>query len=214
VLEDVIRREELISIDGPVATFVVAHREPWLTHVFEIVTWAGSAAVLVPVLAVVGLRLRQRTQTWRPLIFLAASLAGATALIKLAVGRPRPNTGALVDALGYAFPSGHATAATACWLSVAIVLGTLTPRWERKVALVTTALLIAAIVGLSRVYRGVHQPTDVLGGWALGGLWVAAVLVSSAMLTHRRQPINEHTDARPRSGADKPAGPASRAATS
>lgn len=191
VLEDVIRREELISIDGPVATFIVAHREPWLTHVFEIVTWAGSAVVLVPVLALVGLRLRHTTQSWRPLLLLATSLAGAIALrnlIKLAVGRPRPNTGALVDALGYAFPSGHATAATAGWLSVSMVLGALTPRWGRKVALVTIALLIVAIVGLSRVYLGVHEPTDVLGGWALGGLWVAAVLASSAMVTEQRKP--------------------------
>ena len=200
LLDDVIRHEELISIDGPATTFVIAHREPWLTHVFEIVTWAGSAAVLVPVLAVVALALRQRTQTWRPLLFLAASLAGATALstlIKLAVGRPRPDTGALVDALGYAFPSGHATAATAGWLSVAIVLGRLTPHWGRKVALVTIALLIAAIVGLSRVYLGVHQPTDVLGGWALGGLWVAAVLVSTAMLTQRREPESPAASPRP-----------------
>lgn len=191
VLDDVIRHEELISIDRPVAGFVIAHREPWLTQVFEIVTWAGSAFVLVPVLAVVGLRLRQTTHSWRPLLFLAASLAGASALsalVKLAVGRPRPDAGALVDALGYAFPSGHATAATAGWLSVAIVLGRLTARWGHKVALVTLALLIAAIVGLSRVYLAVHEPTDVLGGWALGSGWVAAVLVTTAMLTNPHEP--------------------------
>jgi undecaprenyl-diphosphatase len=191
VLDDVVRNEELISIDGPVARFVVAHREPWLTRVFEVLTWAGSAAILVPVVAVVGLWLRHTRTTWGPLIFLAASLAGATVLstvVKLAVGRPRPVADALANALGYAFPSGHATAATAGWLSVAIVLSRSTRRWPRKVALVTAAILIAAMVGLSRVYLGVHEPTDVLGGWALGSLWVAAILVTDALLTQRAAP--------------------------
>jgi undecaprenyl-diphosphatase len=191
VLADVVRHDELLSIDGPVASFVAEHREPWLTSVFEIVTWAGSAFVLVPVLAVVGLRLRHETRSWRPFVFLAASLAGATALstlVKLAVERPRPQTGALVHALGYGFPSGHATAATACWLGVAIVLGRRTSRRPRRVALVALALVIAAVVGCSRVYLGVHAPTDVLGGWALGGAWIAALLVTTTMLTHRREP--------------------------
>lgn len=113
-------------------------------------------------------------------------------LIKLAVGRPRPNADALVHAAGYGFPSGHATAATAGWLGVAIVLSRLTSRWARKVALITTALVIAVIVGFSRVYLGVHQPTDVLGGWALGSLWIAVVLVSTAMLTGRGEPVGAH----------------------
>lgn len=195
ILDDVVRSEELISIDGPVASFVVAHREPWLTNLLEIATWAGSVVVLVPVLTIVGLCLRRTTRSWQPLLFLAAGLAGAIALstvIKLAVGRPRPNAGALVDALGYAFPSGHATAATAGWLSVAIMLSGLTKRWARKVTMITAALLIAALVGLSRVYLGVHQPTDVLGGWALGSLWIAAILITTTVLAQRREANSAH----------------------
>ena len=198
VLDDVIRHEELISIDGPVRAFVLAHREPWLTHAFEIITWAGSAAVLVPVLALAGLGLHRATRSWRPLLFLAASLAGATALsnvIKLAIARPRPETDALVHALGYAFPSGHATAATAGWLSAAIALGARTTRWPRKVALVTIAVLVAALVGVSRVYLGVHEPTDVLGGWALGGLWVAAIITTTRVLTGRKRAAHHNPGA-------------------
>lgn len=188
VIQDVIRREELISLDAPVSAFVVAHREPWLTGAFEVLTWAGGVVVLVPVIAAVGLGIRHATRSWHPMLFLAASLGGASALsnlIKLAVARPRPD-GALVEVVGYAFPSGHATAATAGWLSVALVLAGLTARTGRKVALVAAALLIALIVGLSRVYLGVHEPTDVLGGWALGGLWVAVVLITTSALAHRR----------------------------
>ncbi len=209
VLEDVIRNEELISIDGPVASFMLAHREPWLSRVFETVTWAGSTAVLIPVVAVAGLWLRHVTRTWWPPLFLAASLTGASALsalIKLVVARPRPDGPALVDALGYAFPSGHATAAAAGWLSVAIALGRPTASLGRKVALVTTALLVAGLVGLSRVYLGVHEPTDVLGGWSLGGLWVAVVLVTTRLLAHRSELAGALRATRRRPGGEPPAG--------
>ncbi len=188
VLEDVLSDDELVSIDAPVATFVVEHREPWMTDAFEVLTWGGSAALLVPLVLVCGLALWRVTRSPRPLLFLAACLAGAGALsnlVKLAVARPRPDD-ALIDAIGYAFPSGHATNAAACWLGLALALGGLTSSWSRRVALVTVALLIAGIVGLSRAYLRVHEATDVLGGWALGGLWVVAVVVTSAVLGRRR----------------------------
>ena len=146
VLEDVVEGDELATIDAPVATFVIEHREPWLTGVFEVLTWAGSGLVLVPLLLGTGLVLWRVTRSPRALLFLAACLAGASALsnlIKLAVARPRPDD-ALIDAIGYAFPSGHATNAAACWLALALALGGLTASWPRRVALVTAAVLIAA----------------------------------------------------------------------
>jgi undecaprenyl-diphosphatase len=108
-------------------------------------------------------------------------------LIKLIVARPRPPAFlALVDAAGYSFPSGHSTAAAAGWLSLALAFAARAPGRGRTVVLVGTAMVIAGLVGLSRVYLGVHQPTDVLGGWCLGALWVVAVLVAFRLLKSRR----------------------------
>lgn len=185
-LASVLARHGLVAVDAPVARFAVAARQPWLTHAFEILTWAGSATALVPVLVCAGAWLRRTTASWRPLIFMAASLAGTSALsnaIKLAVARPRPDH-PLVHAFGYAFPSGHAAAATAGWLSTAIAVGVAVPGGRVRIALVAAALLIAAIVGASRVYLRVHEATDVLGGWALGGAWVLVV----ALVTTRLAP--------------------------
>ena len=110
-------------------------------------------------------------------MFLAWVMLGSTVmvqLIKRLIARPRPGAG-LIEALGYSFPSGHAAAAAAGWTAMALILGLLTDRWRARVGLAATAVLIAVLVGLSRVYLGVHEPTDVLGGWALGVTWMAGV---------------------------------------
>lgn len=180
VLAGVLGESQPVWFDSEIAGYMAEHRRPWLTSVLRVVTWLGSTAVLVPVAVAVGLALRRITRCWRPLGILAASLAGASALsnlIKLAVGRDRPADG-LVDSITYAFPSGHATAATAGWIAIAAMVGGSAAGRRRRVWIYATALLVIAIVGISRVYLGVHWSTDVLGGWALGGLWIGVVLVA------------------------------------
>jgi undecaprenyl-diphosphatase len=179
---------QLVSIDGHAARFLAEHREPWLTSALKVLTWAGSTMLLAPLVIATGLVLRRATASWRPLVFLATCLAGAGVLanlIKLAVGRARPDD-PLAHAIGYAFPSGHATNSAAGWLALAIALGALTATRGRRLALFGGALLVAGIVGLSRVYLRVHAATDVLAGWALGAAWVIVVLVATAALDRRR----------------------------
>ena len=179
---------QLVPIDGRVASFLAEHRHPWLTSAMKVLTWAGSTLLLAPLVIATGLVLRRATASWRPLVFLATCLAcgGVSAnLIKPAVGRARPDD-PLAHAIGYAFPSGHATNSAAGWLALAVALGALTASRGRRLALFAGALLIAAIVGLSRVYLRVHAATDVLAGWALGAAWVVVVLLTTAVLDRRR----------------------------
>ena len=170
------------ALDDRASSFVVAHREPWLTDILERVTWLGSLAVLVPLLLVAGIALWRARGTPTPLLALAATVAGSTLLsnaIKLAVARDRP-ADALVEAAGHAFPSGHATASAACWLALAAVLAGPGASPRRRAGLLTFALLVIAVVGFSRVYLRAHEATDVIGGWALGSLWVLVVLTLAA----------------------------------
>jgi undecaprenyl-diphosphatase len=92
--------------------------------------------------------------------------------IKRWVARPRPK---VVPHLQYvstpSFPSGHAIAASALYLSIAFVARRRLRRPHERVAVVAAAAKVAAVVGASRVYLGVHYPTDVLGGLALGTAW-------------------------------------------
>jgi undecaprenyl-diphosphatase len=186
---DVIDEDHLLHVDGPVAGAVQDLRAAWLTTSMRIITSLGSGPVVIPLLLVVGLVARRLQRSWAPMAFLVIAAGGATLLstsIKLMVARPRPDTGALVRALGYGFPSGHSTTAMAAWLSGAIVLSSLTPRVARRIGIWSVAVLVVVLVGVSRVYLGVHAPTDVLGGWTLGALWVAVVLVVGHRLVGRR----------------------------
>jgi membrane-associated phospholipid phosphatase len=103
-----------------------------------------------------------------------------------AVGRPRPPPAIWIGHFsGAAFPSGHATQSVACYAMLAVILGA--GRSARaKTALWGAAVLIALIVGASRVYLGAHWLTDVLGGYALGTLLVAVIVIVALTLGRRR----------------------------
>ncbi|HEX5763698.1 MAG TPA: bifunctional DedA family/phosphatase PAP2 family protein [Solirubrobacterales bacterium] len=144
-------------------------RTDWLVDVAKVVTALGSLALVLPLAALCALLLLWRRR-WPELGVLAVGLgltfAGVHEL-KAAVDRPRPE-GALVDASGSSFPSAHAAYSTFyVWLAVTIVVR-LRAGMARGALLITAGIVLAALVGLSRVYLDVHYLSDVNTGWALG----------------------------------------------
>ncbi len=146
----------------------------WLPKVASDITALGGGVVLtLVVVIVVGFLLMQRL--WlTAAATAAASLTGGWAvdLIKGVVVRARPEVVPhLVDVGGYSFPSGHATSSAIVYLTLASLAGQVTPdRTARRYLLVVAVVLVGAI-GCSRVYLGVHWPSDVLAGWSFGTLW-------------------------------------------
>jgi membrane-associated phospholipid phosphatase len=183
-----IRWHPLIGVDGDISR--TTHRwavgETGLTHTFRVLTdwvWDPLTMRLVATAAVVWL-VWWRSAWWTAL-WLAAALAVGALLqqgLKAAVDRPRPAWRDPVDSAHYAaFPSGHAMTATiVCGLLLWLLY-----RYGPRRALWRTALAVALVsvlgVGLTRVWLGVHWPSDVLGGWLLG-----ATVVASAVAVHRR----------------------------
>jgi undecaprenyl-diphosphatase len=200
LLQDVLGGDDAIRIDHPVVRYLTEHRTAWLTTAMRDVSWLGSTVVLVPLVVVIGVWARNRTRSWAVLARLALSLGGAIALydlIKPLVGRPRPHVGQLVStATGYAFPSGHATQTAAVAVTLAALAATLNGSCARKFAIWTTAALVCLLVGFSRIYLGVHWPTDVLAGYALGALWAAMC----ALVPRHARPVSIAV------GAHRPAG--------
>lgn len=189
IVQDVIAGDELARLDSPVSRYVIAHRAGWLTGAMRWSAMLGSTAVLVPAVILVGLLARRRLGRWLPLGVLAAAQAGSIALydtVKILVSRPRPHISPLVaTASGYSFPSGHATQAVAVWGALAFLAGGSLSRWRSTVAVWALAGVICLVVGLSRVYLGVHWATDVLGGWALGAAWLGVIMASVSAVKAR-----------------------------
>jgi undecaprenyl-diphosphatase len=182
LIQDVVARDDLALIDGPVERFFVAHREAWVTTAMKWITVLGDFEFLVPMILVVGGIWWYRRGSPRPLALLLGSFVGAATLadiLKPIVGRPRPPVAQMVGSFsGWAFPSGHATQATAVFGMLAVLIAVSASSWTRKVGAWFVATLVILMVGLSRVYLGVHWLTDVFGGYALGALWLSVLIVA------------------------------------
>ncbi|MFC1642828.1 phosphatase PAP2 family protein [Myxococcota bacterium] len=160
-------------------------RSPALTVVGLALTALGEGAFLTLVVLGGSLVLRRSGSGEVALLLSSGILAAAvTHAIKFAVARPRPQlVERVVEAAGYAFPSGHTFGAAAVYLALAVGLGRRCLRW--RIQLVALAWLVVIGVGASRVYLGVHYPTDVIAGWLLGA---ATVTLLQRHLIRRQGP--------------------------
>jgi len=179
LLQDLLAHEEAVHLDPGIESYAVAHREELLNALMRAVTWLGSTAVLVPVClgvaVVMWTKRRSLARSLVPLVSLASAIV-LYSVVKTTVGRPRPPLSIhLTNASGFSFPSGHAAASAAAWGAVAVVLSN--GRSSRvKAAVWGAAGMIVLLVGLSRIYLGVNWFTDVVAGWALGGVCLSVVV--------------------------------------
>jgi undecaprenyl-diphosphatase len=148
-------------------------RSHTLIQTARVITWAGSGFVLVPLAAVYCLLLG-RAGLCREAAAVAVTLGGAMLIsdvTKTLTARARPSVEHLQAVTGSSFPSGHATQASAFWLSLVLALrATRVTSFARRVAGVFAATLVLG-VAWSRVYLGVHYPSDVVAGVILGSGW-------------------------------------------
>ena len=146
----------------------------WMADLIRDITSLGSAAVLVGLtLSIVGYLLL--TDRHRVAALIAVAVAGGAILnmlLKNAFERARPDeTLHLVAVHSTSFPSGHAMGASIFYLTMGSLLARMAKRRREKVYLISVAVVFTCLVAFSRVYLGVHYPTDVLAGWAAGTTW-------------------------------------------
>jgi membrane-associated phospholipid phosphatase len=156
--------------------------QPWLLAAARAVTIAGSSLVVNAVAAVAAVTLLIG-RLWRGAVLVVVARLGelaSTTAVKDLLARPRPTLLDPVDhGAGFSFPSGHAAGAAAVYGALGVLVLPGVARWARALLLAVGTLLICAVAA-SRVLLGVHYPSDVAAGMALGLAWVgiAALLVT------------------------------------
>jgi undecaprenyl-diphosphatase len=148
----------------------------WLADMMADLTALGGIAVLT--LLVVGVVFYLLSVGKRGTALLVGGAVGSGAilstLLKLGFDRPRPDLIAhLSHAYSSSFPSGHAMLSAVTYLTLGVLLARAHERRRTKIIVMTYGVTLTVLIGLSRIYLGVHWPTDVMAGWALGAAWAA-----------------------------------------
>lgn len=181
---------EILAFDDHIRSTVHGMASPRLTALMRAASLFGGPAVLIPVSVVVALAFLARN--WpRGALLVIVTLAGAgllNGLLKFSFARVRPSAFFDYPLPGSpSFPSGHALYAVSVFGGLAALLS---PRLKHRVlrlAVWSVAIALILLVGLSRVYLGVHYPSDVLAGYSIGVIWVTAVAFGDRLARHRRR---------------------------
>jgi undecaprenyl-diphosphatase len=187
-------------VDLAVLGWLGRHRSPWLDALAAAGAVLGSSAALWAVLAV-GTVLLARWRHWWSVVLLWLSLAGSRVLsgaLKAAYERPRPGPEAEIRLLGWSFeyprsasfPSGHALTAVVIYGTLAYLAARLEAEPRARRATLAAAVLIVAVIALSRLYLHVHYPSDVVAGLLAGFAWATAcaLAMEAIRVFSRRRP--------------------------
>jgi undecaprenyl-diphosphatase len=177
-IADELREPFLVRVDQSVLVWLSSLRRPWLNGVAIDITALGSVSLLV-LLSFAGFTILTMVRDRVGILQLFLSIAGAGAFSQLAkyfFSRERPTiVSHLVDAGGHSFPSGHSTSVSALYITLAILVCREFPGRRERAMLFAMALVVITLVGVSRMYLGVHYPTDVVSGVSLGVAWALLV---------------------------------------
>lgn len=164
--------EQTIIFDNSITNVVFSFRQFWLTKIMVLVTTLGNQAIIFgSVIILIFLTKRKhRRESFSFSILLLMGLV-TTSLLKILLKVPRPQISALVIENSYSYPSGHALNALLFYGTISFFIYHFTK--NKKISLIVSILatLLIFLIGLSRVYLGVHHPSDVLAGY-IAGFWL------------------------------------------
>ena len=167
----------------------------WFEESMRDVTALGGFTVLTLLVIVATLAFAFHKK-WRQAVVLPAVVIAAqisNSVLKLVYARPRPDIGALDSYVySHSFPSGHSAMAAATFLTLATLVASLETRRPTKVLAYSLSALLIVAIGFSRIYLGVHWPTDVLAGWTSGAAWalVGWLILRTLELRDRRSKLS------------------------
>ncbi|MGB3766291.1 MAG: phosphatase PAP2 family protein [Phormidesmis sp.] len=184
-LSDDVLAQESFAFDETILLHIHQLANPALDKLMVFITRIGDPHTVVPLTGIVFIFLLIKRQRLAATFF-AIDAAGGVALsyfLKLAFSKPRPQLwNSAVNEVTYSYPSGHALGSMVIYGFLSYIFATLYPRYSA--AIYAFAVLMIISIGFSRLYLGVHWPTDILGGYGIGFLWI---MVCISLLRLRRQ---------------------------
>lgn len=176
--------------DTPIISFIQGMEMPWLTPVMKAFTWIGSMYFVVPFTLIAFILLFFIYQK-RHLAFLVVTVMAGTILLNRLLkdyfNRERPEIHRIMDVTGFSFPSNHAMMALSLYTIIAYIVWRKVKSTRNRVFLVLFTAFMISIISISRIYLGVHYPSDIVGGLAASGLWVIIVIVIYGIFQNRRE---------------------------
>jgi undecaprenyl-diphosphatase len=169
----------------------------WLEGAMRDITSLGSSAVLTLIVTAVIVYLLLIRKVGTALFVLAAVAGGQllSTLLKAGIDRPRPDlVSHLVNETSLSFPSGHAMVSAVTYLTLGSLAARFLPGRTTKIYVLSLAVLITLLVGVSRVYLGVHWPSDVLAGWCAGFAWAMLCWLTARLLQRRHVVANSDSE--------------------
>jgi len=162
----------------------------WLKEVMVDITALGGGTVIFLITSGVVLFLMLKKEYQSMWLILAATIGGTLLSfgLKELIGRERPTVVIhFMKVTSLSFPSGHSMMSAVVYLTQASLLARIEPVRKLKVYIIIVALFLTFIIGFSRIYLGVHYPTDVIGGWAVGTAWASFCWMVARSIQKRRK---------------------------
>ncbi|HEX5075532.1 MAG TPA: phosphatase PAP2 family protein [Gemmatimonadaceae bacterium] len=164
------------AFDDAVLLWMQHHQTPWLEGLMLEITMLGTWIVVLSIVSIAGLFLWLTRHRYSAVLLLVATAGGIglNNILKVGFTRPRPHVFEWgTTANSWSFPSGHAMSATVVYMTVAYLAARLQKRHVARLATLAIAAALVALICFSRLYLGVHYPSDVIAGVIIGLSWAA-----------------------------------------
>ncbi|MGN7178981.1 hypothetical protein BK139_21450 [Paenibacillus sp. FSL R5-0490] len=185
---DELKENELIRFDESVIHYIQAFISPRLTEYMSVITFLGSVKWLAisVTLAAVLLCLFKKRSLASFMVLSSGFGALFNLLLKWIFKRERPDIRPLIEEQGFSFPSGHSMGSFIFYGSLAYMIIHLAKRKRWKAAWTVMLGCFIIMIGLSRIYLGVHFPSDVIAGFAAGGVWLTIMIIAFRYYEYRK----------------------------
>lgn len=191
-LTDTLKTKVLVTYDKQITEFIISYRNPGLTNYFEFMTNVGDLYGYIIALGICAVVFFFVFKNWKfvfqiILVLLLASVSNV--FLKKFVNRARPSIEHLVSVQTLSYPSGHAMSAMAFYGFLIYLIYTFPIHRLIKIFTIIILVILILSIGISRIYLGVHFPSDIAGGYIAGFIWVVlCILIFHVIDLFRRDP--------------------------